>query len=379
MIPSQPVNAFVRSSAIIQNQLINPFDRAIEVAPASFDSKPTAIPMIDSKEPFVLPFKGNIKAEGTSIPMLTSATGPPGSSGVSFPAVYHKGIMGIAIKPNIADSYNIKNYGKYEIKIFDPNTKNFLTSTVVDLVPENEICMPKKFIIRDSVNKILNGVSILVSFNNRVVFTGTTDSTGTIIIPSTLQRNCYDVEINPHNVQYQSSKFRMISFENRRIESSTHFVCRQMQDDQLEIVLKWGSNAKDLDSHLFVSDGRHIFYKRKSDTNASLDCDVTSGNGPETIKVKLEPKLKYVYAVHRYSKEEQLTKSGAIVTFNSGGVSNTLPHRIVQIPVINRPEANFWVVCQIDGSTKNIKFFEDKFENHNNYESNKLGEEYFYS
>ncbi len=374
---SFPDNAFVKSSTTVQNQLTNLFEGARIISPVAFSSKPADIPMIDSKEPFILPLVANITAQEASVPILTSATGPAGSSGVSFPAVYHKGIKGIAIKANITDPYNILNYGKYEIKAFDPNSKNMLISTLINLVPENDICMPKKFIIRDSVNNVLVGVTIQLTLNERVTFTGTTDSTGTVVIPTTLQKNCYDVKINAKNDQYKPSTFRMILFENRGAESNTHFVCRQMQSDQLEIVLKWGSTPRDLDSHLFVSDGRHVYYQQKSVTNVSLDYDVTNGNGPETVKVKLEPKMRYVYAVHRYSKEEQLTKSGATVTFNSSETSNSLPHKIVQIPVVNRPEANFWVVCQIDGSTKNITFFDDKFENHNDYASNTVGGKYF--
>ncbi|CAF4253355.1 unnamed protein product, partial [Adineta steineri] len=47
------------------------------------------------------------------------------------------------------------------------------------------------------------------------------------------------------------------------------------------------------------------------------------------------------------------------------------------IPEITRPEARFWIVCMIDGSTKQIKFFPNAFEDHNDYQTNTIGTKYF--
>ena len=248
---------------------------------------------------------------------------------------------------------------------------------MVNVVPENEICMPKKFVLRDSVNNILVGATVKIKLHDNVVFTGSTDSTGTVVLPTNLQKNCYDVEINASDTQHKPSIFRMIVYENRGSDISTQFICRQLDSDQLEMVLKWGATPRDLDSHLFVSDGRHIYYESKIEGQASLDCDVTNGSGPETIKVRLEPNLKYLYVVHRYSRDGQLTKSGATVTFNNSAISNSgSPYQVVQIPVVNQPDANFWIVCEIDGTTKNIRLYENAFEVHNNYASDQIGKKY---
>ncbi|CAF4335917.1 unnamed protein product, partial [Adineta steineri] len=113
--------------------------------------------------------------------------------------------------------------------------------------------------------------------------------------------------------------------------------------------------------------------------NISLDYDVTGGYGPEAVKLTLEPGLKYLYVVHRYSRDGLLTKSNATVTFNNGHMASTstTPYQIVQIPVVNNPNANFWIVCEIDGTTKKITMFENEFETHNNYASNQVGAKYF--
>ncbi|CAF2776046.1 unnamed protein product [Rotaria sp. Silwood2] len=376
--PPPPIDAFSKSSSIVQNQLLDLPSNTPKIALVSSDSPASAIPAIDSVAPSVLPLPANshiLTSTTTSVP--TSVEGPQGSSGVTFPAVVHPNIDGIAIKPVIDDIYNFQNYGKYAVTIFDQNSENVLVQTLVNVVPENEICIPKKFILRDSINNILVGATVKLKLHDQVVFTGITDSTGTVNLPTTLRKNCYDVEIHASDTQHKPSIFRMIVYENRGSDISTQFICRQLDSDQLEIVLKWGLTPRDLDSHLFVSDGRHVYYESKVDGNVSLDCDVTNGNGPETIKIRLESGLKYLYVVHRYSRDGQLTKSGATVTFNNSAITNSAaPYQIVQIPVVNQPNANFWIVCEIDGTTKNIRMFENAFEIHNNYSSDEIGKKY---
>jgi hypothetical protein len=373
-----PIDAFNKSSSIVQNQLLDLPPNIIKIAIVSADSPASAIPAIDSVSPSVLPLPMNSTTLSTTTPVSTSVDGPQGSFGVSFPAVIHPNIDGIAIKPVIEDVYNFQNYGKYAVTIYDQNADNVIVQTLVNVVPENEICMPKKFVLRDSVNNILVGTTIQIKLHDKIVFTGTTDSAGTLLMPTTLQKNCYDVEIYPRDSQHKPSVFRMIVFENRGSDVNTQFICRQLDSDQLEIVLKWGLVPRDLDSHLFVSDGRHVYYELKKERNISLDYDVTNGNGPETIKLTLEPNLKYLYVVHRYSRDGQLTKSGATVTFNNSSVTNaSAPYQIVQIPVVNQPDANFWIVCEIDGTTKNIRMLENEFEIHNNYASDQIGKKYF--
>ena len=372
-----PTDTFSKSSSIVQNQLLDLPSNLVKISLASADSPFSAIPAIDAIAPSVLPLPANASVSSTtSVP--TAVDGPQGSSGVSFPAVIHPNIEGIAIKPVIDDIYNYQNYGKYALTIFDQNSDNVLVQTLINVVPENEICMPKKFVLRDSVNNILVGATVKLKLHDQVVFIGTTDHTGTVTMPTTLQKNCYDVEIIASDAQHKPSSFRMIVYENRGSDISTQFICRQLDGDQLEIVLKWGLTPRDLDSHIFVSDGRHVYYESKVEGNVSLDCDVTNGNGPETIRMRLEPSLKYLYVVHRYSRDGQLTKSGASVTLNNSAIRTTSgsPFQIVQIPVVNQPDANFWIVCEIDGSTKNVRLFENAFEVHNNYATDQIGKKF---
>jgi hypothetical protein len=374
---SPRLNSFNQLSSTVQNQLLDLPSNTLKISLVSPNSPFSSIPSIDAVAPSILPFPTKTTIPSTTTPVATSVDGPKGSSGVSFPAVIHPSIDGIAIKPVLNDIYNFQNYGKYLVTIYDQNSENILVETLVNVVPEHEICMPKKFVLRDSVNNILVGATVQIKLRDQIVFSGKTDKTGTVIIPTTLPKNCYDVEINSGDSKYKPSVFRMIVYENRGGDVNTHFICRQLQSDQLEIVLKWGSVPRDLDSHVFVSDGRHVYFRAKCEGNVSLDCDVTNGDGPETIKITLERNLKYLYVVHRYSSDGELTTSGATVTFNNGeAINSTSPYQTAQIPVVNQPGANFWIVCQIDGTTRKIEMFENMFENHNHYATDDIPRKY---
>ena len=89
------------------------------------------------------------------------------------------------------------------------------------------------------------------------------------------------------------------------------------------IVLQWGLNPRDLDSHLTgptPSGGRfHVFYSHTIENEAAeLDVDDTSSYGPETITIhRLIPGV-YRYAVHDYTNRNAnpstgLAQSGASV------------------------------------------------------------------
>lgn len=75
--------------------------------------------------------------------------------------------------------------------------------------------------------------------------------------------------------------------------------------DGLRIVLDWGAEPKDLDSHISFP-GQHVFFSQKSGGNANLDVDDIDGFGPETITItKKHAGEKYLYAVHNYSEGDK--------------------------------------------------------------------------
>lgn len=74
--------------------------------------------------------------------------------------------------------------------------------------------------------------------------------------------------------------------------------------DGMRIVLSWGEDPYDLDSHLSFGD-QHVFFSQKQGDGASLDVDDTDSYGPETITIDAKKfGTEYIYRVHNYSDRQ---------------------------------------------------------------------------
>lgn len=100
-----------------------------------------------------------------------------------------------------------------------------------------------------------------------------------------------------------------------------------LNEDEIRIVLTWGSSPSDLDSHLIgrtpSNDTFNVYYSDKDYwydgvEMANLDVDDTTSYGPETITILDNIYGTYTYAVHNYSNRSSssstaLSFSGAVV------------------------------------------------------------------
>ncbi len=112
---------------------------------------------------------------------------------------------------------------------------------------------------------------------------------------------------------------------------------------QFRVILTWGQNPSDLDSHMTGpnADGTtrwHVYYSaRTSGGICGLDVDDTSAYGPETITCPATSTTTglragvYRYSVHHYSGSTNIGTSGANVRleFANGTVYNYTPPAIV--------------------------------------------------
>jgi hypothetical protein len=107
----------------------------------------------------------------------------------------------------------------------------------------------------------------------------------------------------------------------------TYAVAPAVQNGQLRIVLTWGEIPRDLDSHLDLPSGCHIFYGRKQcgGGEASLDTDVTDSFGPETINVrKLNPGVyKCAFHIHSPSSVRLLFLRYKVHAYSSGAIEQS--------------------------------------------------------
>lgn len=128
----------------------------------------------------------------------------------------------------------------------------------------------------------------------------------------------------------------------------------ELSADSLRIVLTWGNDPRDLDSHvsgtLSNGSGFHTYFANESDWDGevevcNLDVDDTDGEGPETITLNPTTKSPYYYYIYHYSGNGSIATSGASVKVYQG--SNLLG--TFNAPT-NQGDARYWnIFAFVDG------------------------------
>jgi hypothetical protein len=97
-----------------------------------------------------------------------------------------------------------------------------------------------------------------------------------------------------------------------------------INENQFRIVLRWGVEPRDLDSHLWLplATPFHVAWDAKGSLaavpHAELDIDDITGEGPETITIGDVKEGTYLYAVHHYAGTGTIGTSGATVEVYKG-------------------------------------------------------------
>ncbi len=125
--------------------------------------------------------------------------------------------------------------------------------------------------------------------------------------------------------------------------------------DTMRIVLTWGAQSRDLDSHILVKDGSnkyHIYYSNKtqSGSGASLDVDITEGYGPETVTVSLKENGKYVYYIHNFS-----SSSGVSIGNSDAKIKIYIGTEVYEFTAPSGT-GNYWKVFSYDAATGEFTF-----------------------
>lgn len=130
--------------------------------------------------------------------------------------------------------------------------------------------------------------------------------------------------------------------------------------DGLRIVLTWGQNPSDLDSHLLTpaisGQKYHLFYGSAylledgfdpvEAPYAALDLDDVTSYGPETTTIVTPQSGNYTYYVHHFAGSSTLSLSGAKVeVYDANGLIRTY-----YVPT-NGGSALYWKVFSYDGGT----------------------------
>lgn len=121
----------------------------------------------------------------------------------------------------------------------------------------------------------------------------------------------------------------------------------------IRIVLTWGQNPYDLDSHLTGPSldgyGFHMFFMETYTENANLDVDDQYSYGPETTTITTLLPGKYRYSVHNYSDQ---FSTGAVGIKNSPAKVEIYDHNGLlgeyTAPTTGTADANTWRVLDVN-------------------------------
>ena len=199
-------------------------------------------------------------------------------------------------------------------------------------------------------NVVTNGyVKVREGQNNKtgdVVQEVTNDGNSSVNI--SLYPNTYTVEVGANGYTHSFNTVTILGDVNGTYEFS---ITPVLSADQVRVVLSWGENPSDLDSHLVrTTNGNqdyHVYYSnmRPANADANLDTDDTSSYGPETVTINnLNSASTYKYYVHDYSNggnhsDEVFKTSGAKVDVYYGDQSRTF--------YVPNENGNAWKVFEI--------------------------------
>lgn len=147
--------------------------------------------------------------------------------------------------------------------------------------------------------------------------------------------------------QFNDVHVSLDSGEDYEVPTGETIANPPLSTGMLRMVLTWGLNPDDLDSHLYTPEGVEVYYANEAPAGAGayLDVDDTTSYGPETITIMTPKTGTYEYFIHRYAGSGTLTTSGAQVrVYDASGLL-----RIYSVPTSGT--GDYWRVFTLDGTT----------------------------
>ncbi|ANY65940.1 hypothetical protein BBD42_05270 [Paenibacillus sp. BIHB 4019] len=181
-----------------------------------------------------------------------------------------------------------------------------------------------------------------------VVGTAVTDANGRYYIY--LAPGIYTGELGGVGTPYVTTYMTAVSAVNVNNQNENQTAIGIPSENETRIVLTWGKDPADLDSHLIgpaVQGGIfHTWYADKAyyynnSKIADLDLDDTSSYGPETTTIRKDTNGTYTFYVHHYSGASTISASGAKIEVYRG--SSPTPIKVYEVPT-DRGNEIYWTV-----------------------------------
>lgn len=184
-----------------------------------------------------------------------------------------------------------------------------------------------------------------------IVRTATTGNNGNYDVFE-LEAGNYTGEISGSG--YQINYFTILVLGGRTNEGQNGVVNPLLAGGEMRIVLSWGANPSDLDSHLTgptsdnSSDRFHVYFGQASSTNINLDRDDVSSYGPETTTIQQQVEGLYRYSIHDYSNggssssSAMANSSANVKVYNGNGL-------VAEFNVPNQA-GTLWTVFEMRGN-----------------------------
>lgn len=204
----------------------------------------------------------------------------------------------------------------------------------------------------------------------------TTLSDGSYRTPE-LESGNYTIEIldERRNVEeeYLSSVINIKVLGGTDISNQDGVVSTTMLSGQVRIVLNWGAEPWDLDSHLWCSlnsqDKCHIYFGNpefylNGTVIADLDLDDTDCYGPETTTIYAPDEGIYTFGVYNFShnRKDELMQSGAFVSVY---LENSLtPSYVFYVPM---DRGYYWEVFSYDSTTHRLTPINQVMDDYDDY------------
>jgi len=179
----------------------------------------------------------------------------------------------------------------------------------------------------------------------------TTDARGNYFIY--LPPGIYTGELGGEGTDYITTYLIAVSAANVKNEAENQTAIGIPNALETRIVLTWGKDPRDLDSHLLgpkIEGGQfHTWYitkkyEHEGDLIVDLDLDDTDSYGPETTTIRKDVNGTYKFYVHHYSGLSTLRMSGARIEVYRGAV--TEPTQVYTVPEGAGNEI-YWIVFEM--------------------------------